>query len=226
MHTLNVYDASRLHKNVNNTCCVWALVSNWHLSKKIRKLMNCIASNPCSPRQVILNMGNAGSNIGGGGGGHVFSGVFVYKSTCLDIKPLPCNQIWRSLRKIIFEIVCPTELKNVWNTKTTDLVLKVWLGSVKSISALPPQPLLLFVLFIPQCPPKALSGIKIFYFEKLAKSLWRVLRLCHKFTDRVAALCATISKDFRSVWIEQANERLSKCKEIVHVQTVWNAHTA
>ena len=71
--------------------------------------------------------------------------------------------------------------------------------------------------------PKALSGIKILYFKKLAKSLWSVLRLYHKFTDRVAALCARISKDFRSVWIEQANEKLSKCKEIVHVQTVWNA---
>ena len=155
-----------------------------------------------------------------------FFRAIAYKYICLDIRPLPCNQIWHSLHKNSFEIVRPTKLEmglqNVWfNCK--NLAQECWLLKCAPSSA----PFLLFVvLFISQCPTNALSGIKIFYFEKFAKSSCGVLSLYHKFTDRVAALCATISKDFQSVWIEQANEKLSKCKEIVHVQTVWNAHTA
>ena len=126
MHTLNVYDTSRLHKNVNNIRCVWDLFSNWNLSKK-----NFIASNQYSPRRGIKH-GGCRLKRRKARGDSWFWLCFPCKTTCLDFFPISYNQIWRSLRKNTFKLFVPRNWRRVWNTKMIDSIVKIWLGSVES----------------------------------------------------------------------------------------------
>ena len=159
--------------------------------------MNCIASNQYSPRQVILNMGNAGSNIGGGG--ITFFPVFLFTNPHVWILGhSPAIKYGVPYAKLYLKLLshgteeCLKHQNNRFSFKSLA-------GECQVDQCAPSSTPFALRSVHPTMSAKALSGIKIFYFEKLAKSLWSVLSLYHKFTDRIAALCAKISKDFRSV---------------------------